>query len=76
MRLTQKMIEGLHWFERFGPAHLFDADAPSRVIRRRLAEAGFIEEADVIVDRGLTFQRVQLSRAGRAALAFQKGRTI
>jgi hypothetical protein len=69
--LTKAQRDALAWFEQNGAAHLFGRNDPTRIIRKRLRAAGFIEECGSEAMHGAQFFRMtryQISEAGRAAL--------
>lgn len=71
---TPKMVEGLRWFERHGPISWFpcETSTPTRIIRKRLKTAGWIEECGAEPIKGLfSVTRFRISEAGRAVLAGQ-----
>lgn len=65
MKPTPKILEGLRWFRDKGPCALFDASAPTRIIRKRLEAEGLIERAP---SKGV-FVAYQISDKGRKLLS-------
>lgn len=73
MTLTPKMLDGLRWFAENGPIGWspLDGSAPTKIVRRRLQAAGFVEECGLdrresgIFGGAVSFQ---ITDAGRAAL--------
>ena len=71
--LTKTMAAGLRWFAAHEPVALFDASAPSPVIRKRLRTAKLIEECGYEPGRRIGCIMFRVSARGRRCKLSNRG---